>query len=79
MFENRIIEGIHISRFVASWVKEGGKLTFEFKEWLKTLTINGRQLTNEEIQDIYNFGTNGKLELETLAAMFLKNKKEETL
>lgn len=79
MFENRIIEGIHISRFVASWVNKGGKLNFEFKEWLKTLTINERKLTDEEIQDIYNFGTNGKLELEILATKFLKIKKEETL
>ena len=73
MFENRIIEGIHISRFIASWVKEGGKLNFTFKEWLKTLTINGRKLTYDEIREIYDFGTNGKLELETLASRFLKN------
>ena len=73
MFENRIIEGIYISRFVASWVNEGGKLNSKFKEWLKTLVINGRKLTDEEIQDIYNFGTNGKLELESSAAKFLNN------
>ena len=73
MFENRIIEGIHISRFVASWVNEGGKLNFRFKEWLATLTINGRKLTDEEIQDIYNFGSNGKLELEASASKFLNN------
>ena len=74
MFENRIIEGIHISRFVASWVKEGGKLNFTFKEWLGTLTINERKLTNDEIREIYDFATNGKLELEILASKFLNNK-----
>lgn len=74
MFENRIIEGIHISRFVASWVKEGGELNFTFKEWLGTLVINERKLTNDEIKDIYNFGTNGKLELEASASKFLNNK-----
>lgn len=72
MFENRTIEGIHISRFVVSWIKSGGKLNFTFKDWLRTLTINGRKLTDEEIYDIYNFGTNGKLELEESAKVFLK-------
>lgn len=72
MFENRIIEGVHISRYVASWVNEGGKLNYTFKEWLRTLTINGRKLTNDEIYDIYNFGTNGKLELEEHAKQYLR-------
>lgn len=72
MFENRIIEGVHISRYVTSWVKEGGKLNYTFKEWLRTLTINGRKLTNDEIRDIYNFGTNGKLELEEHAKQYLR-------
>jgi hypothetical protein len=72
MFENRIIEGVHISRYVASWVKEGGKLNYTFKEWLRTLSINGRKLTNDEICDIYNFGTNGKLELEEHAKQYLR-------
>ena len=72
MFENRVIEGIHISRYVVSWVKEGGKLNYTFKEWLRSLTINGRKLTEDDIRDIYNFGTNGKLELETDAKQFLK-------
>ena len=72
MFENRTIEGIHISRFVASWVNKGGRLNFTFKDWLRNLTINGRRLTDEEIQDIYNFGTNGKLELEESARRFLR-------
>ena len=71
MFENQLIEGIYISRFVASWVNKGGKLDFTFKEWLGTLVINERKLTNDEIKDIYNFATNGKLELEISALKFL--------
>lgn len=74
MFENRIIENIHMSRFVVSWVKEGGKLNYEFKDWLKSLTINGRKLTDDEIRDIYNFATNGKMELEDSARRFLTQK-----
>ena len=83
-FENRMIEGIYMSRFVASWINEGGnfkrkfvdgQIIVPFKEWLKTLTINDRKLTDEEIYDIYNFATNGKLELEVLAANFMAKQK----
>ena len=73
MFENNLINGIHKSRYVVSWVKEGGELNYKFKEWLKTLTINGRKLTDDEVKDIYNFGTNGKLELETSAMRYITN------
>lgn len=64
MFENKIYEGIHYSRFVASWNKICGKVNFEFKLWLNTLTINGKPIPENVIDEIYNFGTNGKLELE---------------
>lgn len=77
MFENKIIEGIHVSRFAVSWAREGGQLSsrgaWRFKEWLRTLVINGRKLTDEEVNYIYNFGTNGKMELEHSAYEYLKN------
>ena len=43
-----------------------------FKEWLKSLVINGRHLTDEEIHDILFIADNGKMELELSAKMFLK-------
>ena len=74
MFENKTIEGIHISRFLASWINAGGR-NFDgvFVVWLMKLRINGRKLTDDEIRDIQNFGRNGKLELEEDAELFLDN------
>ena len=78
MFENKIIEGIHISRFIASWEDAGGNCRKDrnlFREWLETLVINGRHLTDEEIHDIYFIAGNGKLELEMSAKAFIKKNK----
>ena len=75
MFENKTIEGIYISRFIASWQKAGGNCRKDyglFKEWLGSLIINGRHLTDGEIHDILLIADNGKLELELSAKMFLK-------
>lgn len=82
-FENVIINGIHISRYVASWVKAGG--TFERlvvrnsdgkiknisrgEEFMDWLKFIG--LTEEEARRCRNFAVNGKLELETSAIRFL--------
>lgn len=74
MFENKTIEGIHYSRFVASWAKVNGKIDYRFKNWLEELVINERHLTETEIKEIYDFGTNGKLELQTHAKLFLSQK-----
>lgn len=72
-FENRLIKGIHKSRYVASWMKAGGNF-FQgggsFKKWLRQLIINNEHLTEEEIKEIYQFATNGKLELEINARKF---------
>ena len=75
-FQNSIIKGIHKSRYVASWVKQGGSLTrkesYKFQEWLETIRFDGSvRLSQDEIQEIYNYATNGKLELEILAAAYL--------
>lgn len=79
MFENKEIEGIYISRFIASWQAAGNcrKDYGLFREWLKTLIINGRYLTDDEIHDILFIADNGKLELEMSARKFLKKQKEE--
>lgn len=71
MFENKIIKDYaHASRFVASWTNKGGKLDREnrqlFKKWLRSLGLE-----EEDVTYIYNFATNGKLELEGCAMMFL--------
>lgn len=71
MFENKVIKGIYISRYVASWTNAGGKRK-GFKNWLRTLVIDGEHLTEEEIYDIYAYATNGKLELEDSAREYLK-------
>ncbi len=70
-FENAIIRGIHISRYIASWNHEGGKINTSFRYWLKQLVIDGEHLTDDEIRRIYNFAKNGKLELQSNASVFL--------
>lgn len=79
MLENKSVRGIHVSRYVASWAKAGGTLTLSartgrsaFRNWLSTLTIDGACLTENEIQQICNYASNGKFELETSAKMFLE-------
>lgn len=47
-FENAIIRGIYISRYVASWTNFGGTFTrvrqkCSLKDWLRTLSINGEK------------------------------------
>ena len=85
-FENKIYEGIHYSRFIASWVKVGGELrsrnAYLMKDWLRQLIINDKPIPEEVIMEIYNFATNGKLELQANARNFIfqrKMKKYEDL
>lgn len=74
-WENKIYEGIHYSRFIVSYAKAGGYLgrRREFECWLHTLTINGKPIPDEVINDISFLATNGKLELEDSAREFLKD------
>lgn len=87
MFENSLIRNIHKSRYVASWTNMGGTFgrhsqnikdrplvktgRYAFQDWLGTLVIDGEHLTKDEINEIYLYATNGKLELETSAAKFM--------
>lgn len=75
MFENKIFEGIYYTRFIASYVKVRGKIDpDEFRDWLKSLIINGKKLSEDQVWDIYNLATNGKMELETNLKYYLKHK-----
>lgn len=78
MFENKMINGIHISRFIASWEDAGGNCRKDrdlFRKWLSSLIINGRHLTDGEIHDILFIAGNGKMELEDSAKAFIKENK----
>lgn len=78
MFENKLIENIYISRFIASWEQAGGNCRKDFvlfRKWLSSLIINGRHLTDGEICDILFIAGNGKMELEDSAKAFIKKNK----
>ena len=69
-FKNNIICGDYESRFVASWIKAGGgRFDWAFKEWLKDLGLSDR-----DVQIVYNFATNGKLEYQEHAKIWLKER-----
>jgi hypothetical protein len=73
-FENVLINGIHVSRYIASWTKAsrhaGRPVYFDdlFMQWLK----EEAGLSDDEVRTIHNFAINGKLELETNAERFIK-------
>lgn len=72
-YENRKIKGIYKSRYVASWINEGGSMLYidAFRGWLETLEINGEKLSPEEIDEIDQYGHSGKSELEWAAKEYL--------
>ena len=70
MFDNKVFEGIQYSRIVASWTNIQGKVDYRFKAFLKNITINDKPIPDEIIKEIYEFGSCGKFELETLAEQF---------
>ncbi len=70
-FENKGIRGVHVSRYIASWSRMGGKLSRkdgidEFRKWLNSLG-----LSEDEVDYIAYLADNGRLELETSAQNFL--------
>ena len=73
MFENKLTHnGIHYTRYIMSWIRSGGDLNLckssNFAKWLK----ESQQLTDEEIRDICEIATNGKMELEDSVKLWLK-------
>ena len=73
-FDNKLIAEVHASRYIASWGKMGGhfgrgsKGRFDFSDWLESMG-----LSKDEVYNIYNLATCGRLELETSAREFMKS------
>ena len=70
-FENQDSSGIFTSRFIASWLRVGGKLNNGsdmnlFKSWLRELGLG-----KEDIEAIRFLAANGKLELQNSAKEFI--------
>lgn len=77
-FTNKRFEGIEYSRIVASWNNATiGKFKYHYKEreafreWLKILKINDKNLPDDVIRDIWDMKYNGKLEVETHVEKFI--------
>ena len=78
VFKNVYLEshGIYYSRIIASWINVGGNIRTlsdrkAFKKWLTSLEI-----ADEDILQIVDLATNGKLEYEHDAKKFIANLKE---
>lgn len=75
--------GIHPTRFIMSWVREGGTFSRrgngydDFRKWLKTLIIDGKPLSDNDIAHVMFLAMEGKLELESSAKAYLKTLKTE--
>ena len=77
MLENKMTKnGIQYSRIIASWLHEKNKkshIWYDFRDWLESLKL----FTDDEIDDIFNMATLGKMELEMNAMYYLNNKKKK--
>ena len=73
-FKNEFIKGVHASRYIASWRNsyQGEHSNYLMRQWLRDLKINGEHLTEEEVTFIWNFATNGKLELQDDARFWVR-------
>lgn len=73
MFENKLDSKykIHYTRWIMSWIREGGncKDLDGFISWLDTLNLD-----DEDINNMSFMMSNGKMECETSAKKFLKNR-----
>lgn len=72
MFDNKLdsVYKIFYTRWIMSWIREGGNCKDRdgFISWLNSL-----KLDPDDIDNIWFIMSNGKLECETSARMFLKN------
>lgn len=78
-WKNNLANGIEYSRYCASFAGECASIgvypTYRLcMEWLETLTVNGKPLSEDDKRGICNMLENGKMELEENAREFLKNK-----
>ena len=77
-FENFVVQDYtYASRFIASWLREGGNLRRGgdyklFREWLVSIGV-----TPENAKRISFLAENGKLELEEMAKRFLKKHEDQ--
>ena len=76
-FENKNYEGIYYSRFIASYIKACSyqnvvPKNWKFKEWLRSLTINGKRIPDTVIREMEDLFSNGKLELENNCQTWLR-------
>ena len=73
MFTNKLINGIHATRYIMSWVRMGGELGYcgegvnDFREWLRSLNLE-----EDDIDYIVRLAQNGKLELENSVHQFMR-------
>ena len=77
MLENKRLGDVHYSRVIASWMHEyPGHVYFgkTFKDWLRNLGA-----TEEQVADIYEMATCGRLELECDAKRFIKEHKAKKI
>ena len=79
--DNNHVRGILISRFPASYENAGGRIAGiprydeSYINWLKSLIINGSNLTEEEVDMIYQYTQErkcGKFEFEQSAKEWLR-------
>lgn len=64
-FENKDFEGIYYSRFIASYTNIMGRIRRKpFTNWLRQLTINGKKIPENVIEEITFLGETGMCELE---------------
>lgn len=79
MWKNETECGIHVTRFIMSWVREGGELKRngrgydEFEAWLRSLKVDGNHLSDQDVNHILDLTKCGKMELEYSAREFMKN------
>lgn len=71
MFENKLVNDIYETRYIASWLRAGGNLYYledvaDFRRWLESLGLK-----KAEISNIVHLATVGKMELEKSAEEFI--------
>ena len=72
MFTNKLINDVHATRYIASWLKMGGHLRTGadidyFRDWLLSMEIS-----DDDAYRIINLATCGRMELEYNARTFMK-------
>lgn len=75
MLENKKLDGVHYSRYIASWRNKGGQIDWGdcgFSRWLRS-----HGATDKEVADITDMALMGRMELELEAGYYIKQDEEE--